>query len=590
MGKLLEKAWLLRANPIILSKQSKLQRGFTPKCSSTNAALMITESIAEAKDNKTPLYATFLDVTKAFDVVQHSILMNDIQQMGIEGDLWLLLQQLYNSPTTSVKWKSKVSDTFSINQGVRQGGASSAPIYKCYTNSLLQHLENQQVHKVGTINISAPTCADDMAILATQPEDMQAAIDLVETYAGEHHYGINPSKSATLAYNTQLQPSFIMENNEIPYSIEYTHLGVVRNQTNQLNTDERIQLARRTLYALMGAGVHGKDGLSPQISHHIWSTYVIPRMLYGLEVSIYKNSDLLKLDAFQRKTLRQLQFLPEKPAPANQAVYGLLGAKPIKAVVEQSTLIHFGNILRSEESIELELAYRQLAIKTDKSKSWFIHVKQLLTKYGLPSPYELLISPPEKSQWKSTVSAAINSYCNEESRLEAGTKSSLCYLNTEDFAIGAVHPVWGTLHGSCRKVEMAAVKARLLTGTYILQANRAKFNQFDVDPTCTICGDEPEDRLHFIMRCRCLAEVRQHHVRKLQRIFGDIYCSEIAESITSDQGVLFQLILDCTHGSLSNLNVSPPLCNLSDIIEPTTRIMCYSLHVKRASLLEIYVR
>ena len=94
IGKLLEKAWLLRANPIILSKQSKLQRGFTPKCSSTSAALMITESIAEAKDNKTPLYATFLNVTKAFDVVQHSILMNDIQQMGIEGGLWLMLQQL----------------------------------------------------------------------------------------------------------------------------------------------------------------------------------------------------------------------------------------------------------------------------------------------------------------------------------------------------------------------------------------------------------------------------------------------------------------------------------------------------------------
>ena len=83
-----------------------------------------------------------------------------------------------------------------------------------------------------------------------------------------------------------------------------------------------------------------------------------------------------------------MQFLPEKKtAPANQAVYGVLGAKSIKAVIEQSTLIHFGNIIRSEGSIELELAYRQLAIKHDRSKSWFVHVKKLLMKYGLPSPY-----------------------------------------------------------------------------------------------------------------------------------------------------------------------------------------------------------
>ena len=119
IGKLLEKAWLQRANHVILSKQSKIQRGFTPKCSSTNAALMITESIAETKDNKTPLNVTFPDVTKAFDAVQHSILMNDTQQMGIEGDLWLMLQQIYSS--TSVKWKSKVSDPFSTNEGIRQG-------------------------------------------------------------------------------------------------------------------------------------------------------------------------------------------------------------------------------------------------------------------------------------------------------------------------------------------------------------------------------------------------------------------------------------------------------------------------------------
>ena len=72
-----------------------------------------------------------------------------------------------------------------------------------------------------------------------------------------------------------------MKTIEIPNGIDYAHLGVVKNQTNQLNTDESMQLARRNLYALMEADGHDKDGLSPQISHHIWSTYVIPRMLYG---------------------------------------------------------------------------------------------------------------------------------------------------------------------------------------------------------------------------------------------------------------------------------------------------------------------
>ena len=171
IGKLLEKAWLLRANPVILSKQNRLQRGFTAHCSSTNAALMITEAIAEAKDCKKPLYITFLDVTKAFDVVQHSILMDEIHRMGIQGDLWLILKQLYNRPTTSLKWKSTISEPFTIQQGVRQGGASSAPVYKCYTNSLLDQLQDHHTHRIGSVDVSAPTCADDMAVLANHPED-----------------------------------------------------------------------------------------------------------------------------------------------------------------------------------------------------------------------------------------------------------------------------------------------------------------------------------------------------------------------------------------------------------------------------------
>ena len=190
----------------------------------------------------------------------------------------LMLQQLYNSPTTSVKWKSKVSNSFNINQGVRQGGASSAPIYKCYTASTFGKPTSAQGGHYQ--HLSPNLCR--LHGHPSQPTWRYASCYWLgrETYVGEHHYGINSSKSATLAYNTQLQPSFIMKNSEIPYSIDYTHLGVVRNQSSQLNTDERIQLPRRTLYALMGGGVHGKDGLYPQISHHIWSTYVIPRMLY----------------------------------------------------------------------------------------------------------------------------------------------------------------------------------------------------------------------------------------------------------------------------------------------------------------------
>ena len=54
--------------------QSELQFGFTKSRNPVMAALVLTEAIAEARDQDTPLYVATLDASKAFDVVDHTSL------------------------------------------------------------------------------------------------------------------------------------------------------------------------------------------------------------------------------------------------------------------------------------------------------------------------------------------------------------------------------------------------------------------------------------------------------------------------------------------------------------------------------------
>ena len=67
---------------------------------------------------------------------------------------------------------------------------------------------------------------------------------------------------------------------------ETEHLGLIRSEKNEnkLNINKRISLARRTLYSLIKSGLHGCNGLNSNISHKIYQVYVLPRLLYGLEV------------------------------------------------------------------------------------------------------------------------------------------------------------------------------------------------------------------------------------------------------------------------------------------------------------------
>lgn len=66
------------------------------------------------------------------------------------------------------------------------------------------------------------------------------------------------------------------------------HLGIQRDTTGKVDIEGRIDLGRKTAYSLMGAGFHGGNGLRAAQNGHIWSTFVIPRLIYRLEVQLFK--------------------------------------------------------------------------------------------------------------------------------------------------------------------------------------------------------------------------------------------------------------------------------------------------------------
>lgn len=123
-------------------------------------------------------------------------------------------------------------------------------------------------------------------------------------------------------------------------------------------------------------------------------------------------------------------------------------------------------------------------------------------KYGLPEAFHLLQNPPKKLEWKTMVDKKVNQFWIDSLVEDNNSKSSLNLMSVNTCKIGQCHPVWKTVRPNPIDVEKAAIKARILTGTYTLQSNRAKFNQHDVDPTCLLCKEGPENRQHFILTCK----------------------------------------------------------------------------------------
>ena len=178
-------------------------------------------------------------------------------------------------------------------------------------------------------------------------------------------------------------------------------------------------------------------------------------------------------------------------------------------------------------------------------------------------------------------------YWNKKLRQNATFKSSLKYLNINACQIDTTHPSWDTVESNQCDIYRAIIKtklikAKLLTGTNNLQGNRARFNQFNIDPTCLLYEEDPETREHFLVSCQRLHQQREPFLKQLQAECESMYpasWSYIAISTTS----LIQLILDPTH-----FTCYP---NVHVCTESISILLAYRLHVARtasiASLIEL---
>ena len=588
IGKIFERIHLDTIETSLEQLQNNLQRGFTKHTSPVYAGLLLTEAIAEAIDQKNPLFAAYLDASKAFDVVWHDSMLRKLYLCGLQGKDWLLMKDWYSNMESMVKWEGSLSKPFQEFQGVRQGGIWSPTAYKMFINPALDLFEKHQLgFKIGTIPMGSPTCADDELLLSKQYFELTSMLKIQENYANKERYMLSDQKSKVMTFNLKDQETiqkckemFDLNGKNLEVVDTYTHIGIERTsgvQTAGEIGEKAVKTARRTAYSLMGAGFHGYNGINPKVSIRLWNVYIKPRMLYGLESQVLKKKDVTVINQYHKTLLKQLMHLPKRTADA--AVYILAGEIPVEADLHIKILNQLGNILRST-GVERDIAERQLALKKDSSSSWFIYVKKILEKYDFPSIYDLLNDPPVKTLWNLNIKKTIVNFWIEKITTESEDRVSLKYLNRSNYRRGVVHNIWLNTNDDSLAVRKAGIKAKLVSGTYILQNKTAKYSPQNSSATCPLCNSEDEDLTHFLLLCPAL-QVRDKFISKLQNFLNNIGLKERYEN---NNELLVSTILDPTSSKVPIVLQNPD--NLQ-FVESLSRGLCYALHAARSIALNI---
>ena len=565
--------------------QSELQFGFTRGISPLVAAVMVSEAIAVAQDTKTELFMASLDAKKAFDVVNHDILLDTVSASEASHNLLSATQACYKNINSSVSWKGQQGEEFRVNQGVRQGGILSTHLYKLYLDPLLQSLQADGLgFSFGATYCGAPTCADDVFLIARSEWELQAMLDRAAKFANERRYILHPQKSCIMIIGAQkLTPipslrKWTLNGKEVPIVDSLTHLGIDRSSkcdyTNLIQ--ERISKARRTAGALLGAGLHGSNGVGTNVALQIYNTYVLPVYLFGLEAIVLGPKCISLLEAYHSSVVKQIQGLPTRCSTA--AAYLMSSCLPMEAQMDLRRLSLFRGMACSSSGTMRMFILTQASLC--HKGSWVRSVMQALHKYDLPDLIEMINSSKSAEKWKYDIKAAVQTYWHEHLSTEAAGKSTLTFFCPPPR--GQCHTVWDFGHG-LHKVRQATIKARMITGVYILQSQKARFNQFKVDATCPLCNEGDEDMEHFVLRCSSTKDIRLTYLGQLDTLISGEACSDLT---TLWKASPLQCVLDYSQILSNNKIDADLLYHLEDL----TRRFCYALHSRRQAILNIKPR
>lgn len=211
LSRILEKCIKTRLNEF-LDKHNVIsdnQFGFREKIGTSDAINKLVNSVVTDPDKNNKVLAIFLDVKKAYDSVNHSVLLEKLEKYGIRGTGNHLIKSYLTNRKQIVKIDYTYSDEMEVYCGCPQGASISPLLFSLYINELL---ESQLADEVIAF-------ADDCVLLYRGPdwsslfEKASIGITKVKRWLDTNYLSLNATKSMYLTFSmdSRGQPPTYME-------------------------------------------------------------------------------------------------------------------------------------------------------------------------------------------------------------------------------------------------------------------------------------------------------------------------------------------------------------------------------------------
>ena len=365
------------------------QNGFRKGRSCQDHLFTLTNIIRMRKQQKKPTFAAFIDLQKAFDCVDRTLLLYKLMNYNIDGSCYRTIKTLYSNHLSCVKVNNSFTDWFNVRCGVRQGDNLSPTLFCLFVNDLVTQLNalNKGV-KLGDNIVSILLYADDMVLISEKEEQLQGMLDEMFRWTRKWKLNVNISKSNIIHFRPKGSPltnaqfhfgQHLLE--KVPY---YKYLGVYLDECLDFKKCCQIlsDSATRALGSIISEFKYLKNMRYDTFSK-LYNTGVVPILNYGSEV--WGFGKFTVCDNVQNKAMRF--FLGVHKYTPTAAVQGDMGWIALKYKRYICILRHW-NRLVNMDSDRLTKKIFQHDINNSVRNSWSKDVENISELLGMKNIFE----------------------------------------------------------------------------------------------------------------------------------------------------------------------------------------------------------
>lgn len=172
---------------------SNSQYGYRSGRSTVAAIRELVDSVAEAFDRRDELGLLCCDLSKAFDCVDHSVLLDKLKLYGVRGTPLQVIESYLSDRKQWVHWDGEISGVRVPNRGVPQGSVLGPLLFIIYMNDLPDNINC----------VGALMYADDASFLVRSLDEKESVLGEAVEWIGANKLKINTKKTQELMFSTR---------------------------------------------------------------------------------------------------------------------------------------------------------------------------------------------------------------------------------------------------------------------------------------------------------------------------------------------------------------------------------------------------